>query len=99
MTDKTNPPPAIPMTPIESSQIDAFGYDAGTSTLAIQFKGKGGKPGGVYHYANVGETEWAAFRDADSKGSHFFRAIKAFPDRYPYTRIPDAPADDEADSE
>jgi hypothetical protein len=89
-SDLAPPPATIPLQAIESSQIAAYGYDAASNTLAIQFKPKGKSAGGIYHYANVGPTEWAAFRDAESKGSHFFKAIKAFPDRYPYTRLPAA---------
>lgn len=88
MNDTTTP--TIAMTPIESSQIEAYGYDHETSTLAVRFKGKG-KPGGLYHYRNVGATDWQAFQDAESKGSHFIRNIKPHPDRYPYQRV-DEPA-------
>lgn len=79
--------PAIELAPVESSQLAAVGYDAATATLAIRFHGKGDKPGSLYHYANFGETDWAALRDAESKGSHFIRQIKPHADRYPCCRI------------
>lgn len=79
--------PNIELTPVESSQLAAYGHDPATGTLAIRFHGHGGKPGSLYHYANFGETDMAAFRDADSKGSHFLRTIKPHADRYPCTRI------------
>ena len=85
--------PAIGLTPVESSQLEAFGYDPATSTLAIRFKGHGGKPGSLYHYANFGETDYAALRDAESKGSHFIRQIKPHADRYPCTRIIETPVE------
>jgi hypothetical protein len=77
------------MDSVESSQIEAIGYDAGTQTLAIQFKGKGEKPGSVYHYASFTADDWQAFREAESVGSHFYKNIKPFPDKFPYTRIED----------
>lgn len=85
--------PTIALTPVESSQLEAIGYDADSQTLAIRFHGKGGKPGGLYHYANFSETDQAALRDAESKGSYFIRNIKPHPDRYPCCRIIEAPAD------
>lgn len=76
----------ITMDSVESSQIHAIGYDAASNTLAIQFKSKTGI-GSVYHYANVTGEDFAAFRDAESIGSHFYKHIKPFPDKFPYTRI------------
>lgn len=43
----------IEMIPCDSSQIEAFGYDADTQTLAIRFPGRGATPSSVYHYAEV----------------------------------------------
>lgn len=77
----------INMDSVESSQLAAIGYDAETQTLAIQFKAKGTAPGSLYHYANVTPEDFAAFRDAESIGSHFYKFIKPFKDKYPYTRI------------
>ena len=83
--------PTIALTPVESSQLEAIGYDADSQTLAIRFHGKGGKPGGLYHYANFSETDQAALRDAESKGSHFIRNIKPHADRYPCYRVIETP--------
>lgn len=82
----------ITMDSIESSQIEAIGHDAETQTLAIQFKAKGDKSGSMYHYSNVTAEDWAAFRAAESIGSHFYKFIKPFPDKYPYEKIESAPA-------
>lgn len=76
----------IPVTPVESSQIAAIGYDAGTSTLAIQFPAKSGA-GSVYHYANFEAERYADFLAAESKGSFFGKYIKPFKDRYPYKKV------------
>ena len=85
----------IHLTPVESSQLSAYGYDAASQTLAIRFKGRGDQPGSLYHYHNFGETDWQAFQDAPSKGSHFIRNIKPHArrdgGRYPFQRIPEAP--------
>ncbi len=71
---------------VESSQISAIGYDAASKTMAIQFRGKDG-PGSTYHYSNVEADDFAALRDAKSIGSHFFKNIKPFPDRFPCTLV------------
>ncbi|MDE1179455.1 KTSC domain-containing protein [Paraburkholderia sp.] len=76
----------IAMDSVESSQIAAIGYDPATNTLAIQFASRRG-PGSLYHYANVSPEDFASFRDAESIGSHFYKFIKPFPEKYPYTRI------------
>lgn len=77
---------SIAMDSVESSQILAIGYDAESQTLAIQFKSKTGI-GSVYHYDNVTADDFSAFRDAESIGSHFYKHIKPFPEKFPYTRI------------
>lgn len=77
----------ITMDSIESSQLQEIGYDAETQTLAIRFKAKGDKPGSLYHYANFTAEDWEAFRAAESHGSHFYRSIKPFDGKFPYTRI------------
>jgi hypothetical protein len=78
--------PAITMTPVESSQIASIGHDAATNTLAIQFISKSG-PGSVYHYGNFTAEKFDELQKAESVGSHFYKAIKPFPDQFPYTRI------------
>jgi hypothetical protein len=85
----------ITMDAIESSQIEAIGFDADTQTLAIQFKAKGAAPGSLYHYSNVTAEDFAAFRDAESIGSHFYKNIKPFKDKYPYVRIETAPTEEQ----
>lgn len=79
--------PTIAMDAVESSQIAAIGHDAATNPLAIQFPGKGDKPGSVYHYANFTADDFKAFQAAESKGSHFGKNIKPFADKYPYKKV------------
>lgn len=86
----------ITLDSVESSQIEAIGYEADTQTLAIQFKGKSDKPGSVYHYANFTAEDWQAFREAESIGSHFYKHIKPFSDKYPYVRIEPAQQTEQA---
>ena len=83
----------ITLDAVESSQILAIGYDAESQTLAIQFKSSK-KP--VYHYANVTAEDFAVFRDAESIGNHFYKHIKPFREKYPYTRIEAAPQTEQA---
>lgn len=91
--DRAEPFPPIDMQSVESSQIAAIGYDPARGILAVRFNGKGGKPGGLYHYRNFGDTDWQALQDADSKCSHFIRNIKPHADRYPYERVDETGAE------
>lgn len=61
----------IALKPVESSQIEAIGYDAETQTLAIQFNG--GKK--VYHYADVPQEVFDGFGNG-SAGKHFASAVR-----------------------
>jgi hypothetical protein len=79
--------PVIVMQSVTSSQISAIGHDPETGTLAIQFTSKSGI-GSTYHYQNVTVDQFAAFRDAESVGSHFYKHIKPFPDVFAYEKIP-----------
>nr|WKF58779.1 hypothetical protein HUO10_003280 [Paraburkholderia busanensis] len=81
----------IDLSPVESSQIHSIGHDASTKTLAICFKDKAGGAGSVYHYANVTEAEFAAFKGAESIGSHFYKTFKHAKDKYPYAKIEKEP--------
>lgn len=76
----------ITMDSVESSQIHSIGHDPATNTLAIRFKSRGG-PGSLYHYSNFTADDFAAFRDAESKGAHFGKHIKPFPDKYPFVKV------------
>ncbi|MFM0405291.1 KTSC domain-containing protein [Paraburkholderia dipogonis] len=81
----------ITLDSVESSQIGAIGHDPLTNTLAMQFKAKKDAP--VYHYANVDAAMFEALKTAESVGKHFAAHIKAFPEKYPCTRIPAPEAD------
>jgi len=80
--------PAITMDSVQSSQIEKIGHDPETNTLSIQFKAKVGR-GSIYHYQNFTQDEFAAFKNAESIGSHFKQHIKPFTDKYPYEKIED----------
>ncbi|WP_347467569.1 KTSC domain-containing protein [Burkholderia stagnalis] len=82
----------IDMTSVESSQIHSIGYDPQTGTLAIRFKNKAGEPTSLYHYDKCTPANFDAFRKAESIGSHFYRHIKPFPERFPYVCIEKMPA-------
>lgn len=85
--------PAIDMQEVESSQIHSIGYDAETGTLAIRFRDRRTNlPTSLYHYSNVPTEAFEAFRDAESKGSHFGQHIKPYDKKYPYVKVEGAPA-------
>ena len=59
------------MTPLASSNLDAFEYDAATQRLTIRFKS-----GKSYSYGSVPETVAEGLKDASSPGQYFNSAIK-----------------------
>jgi hypothetical protein len=65
----------IQLTPVESNQVKAIGYDAETKTLAVTFNfGKA-----LYQYPNVEQSTFEAFRGAESIGKFFGTNIKDLP--------------------
>lgn len=88
----------IPMQEVESSRIHSIGHDAQTNTLAIRFRGKKG-PTSLYHYAEFTAANFEAMKNAESIGSHFYRYIKPFAERFPYTCIEKTPVPAQADAE
>jgi KTSC domain len=64
-----------------SSVIAAMSYNEETRTLTIVFRGKRG----VYRYFDVPPEEFAAFRDAPSKGVYLNEIFKTR--QYRYQRI------------
>lgn len=70
------PRPAIPLTPVTSSQVKAIGYDPLTKTLACQFTHGAGH---LYVYPNVEPKTHAEFMAAKSIGKFFGKNIKALP--------------------
>ena len=71
----------IAMTPVESNQVGAIGYDPTTQTLACTFT-RG--PGHIYHYPGVPQETFDAFMAAESKGKFFGEHIKTLPfDKFP----------------
>lgn len=79
--------PAIAMDEVISSQIKAIGHHPESNTLAIHFKNWKGEPTSIYHYDNFTAEDFAAFKAAESIGSHFGKHIKPFDKKYPYTKI------------
>lgn len=70
------PRQAITLTPVDSSQVNAVGYDAQTKTLAVQFK-HGAQA--IYHYPGVEPETHAAFVGAESPGKFFRDNLKTLP--------------------
>jgi hypothetical protein len=76
---------AIELTPVVSSQIAAIGHDAASNTLAVKFSS-----GSTYHYSGVSAEDFAAFKDADSIGSHFGKTIRG---KFDSVRLPEEKAE------
>lgn len=65
--------------PVESSNIDEIGYDAGSMTVEVLFK-----KSGLYQYFDVPENVFAEFLQSESKGKFFNGCIKG---HYRETRL------------
>ena len=63
---------------VDSSNIDAVGYDETTQTLEIEFRNR------VYQYEDVPEDVYEGLMGADSIGGFFHECIR---DVYPCSRI------------
>lgn len=61
---------SILMRPVDSSNVEAIGYDSATKTLRVHFKN-----GGVYDYAGVPAEKHTALLEAKSVGGHLHRLI------------------------
>ena len=59
------------MESVDSSNIEALGFDEDSSTLQIEFKN-----GGLYQYFDVTENVFIGLRDADSPGRYLAENIK-----------------------
>lgn len=66
------PIPVIAMQPCESSNVKAHGYDAGTQTLAIQFRSSSAS----YHYKNVPADVYEDLKAAQSVGAFISANVK-----------------------
>jgi hypothetical protein len=59
------------LTPVQSSSINAIGYDADTRALHVEFSS-----GQTYHYPDVDPEAHQALVNAPSVGSHFAKHIR-----------------------
>ena len=59
------------LTPIQSSNIQALGYDAATRVLGVRFQS-----GAVWHYQDVPDFVYQMLCGADSCGREFARHVK-----------------------
>ncbi|MDO3377708.1 KTSC domain-containing protein [Geoalkalibacter halelectricus] len=64
---------------VDSSNVEAVGYDEDSSTLQVEFKG-----GALYQYFDVPENVFIELRDADSVGKYLNAKIKGV---YRYTKV------------
>jgi len=61
----------IAMTPVDSTVIEAIGYERTTQTLALAFH-----HGATYHYAKVPPAVYEGLQVARSKGGYFREVIR-----------------------
>ncbi len=67
------------MTNVDSSNVEAVGYDEDSSTLQIEFK-----DGSMYQYFDVSEDVFIGLRDTDSVGGYLNSVIKG---SYRYSKV------------
>lgn len=67
------------MIPVDSSNIEAVGYDVDSSTLQVEFKN-----GGTYQYFDVPERVFNELQHAASVGGYLASAIKG---TYRYSKV------------
>ncbi|MFA7061265.1 MAG: KTSC domain-containing protein [Pedobacter sp.] len=67
------------MIPVDSSNVEAVGYDEKSSTLQVEFKN-----GGMYQYFDVPEDVFIGLRDASSVGGYLVARIKG---TYRYSKV------------
>ena len=70
---------SIPLTPVQSSNLAAIGYDAEARELRVQFQS-----GHIYSYVEVPPETWAQFQAAESKGRFYGAEIKG---KYPTEKV------------
>ena len=70
----------INLQPVDSTRIEAVGYDADSQTLRIRFKSNGS----VYDYDDVPQDVYDALMNSASVGRYFGESIEGV---YSYTRI------------
>ena len=66
--------------PVDSSNLDAVGYDEDARILYVRFRGTGR----LYAYFDVQRDVACGLRQADSKGRYFNNMIR---DVYPFERL------------
>lgn len=69
--------PDIALSPIDSRKLHAVGYCPTRQIFAAQFAAGGA----IYHYEGFTPEQHAAFEGAESKGSHFGKAIQIMPSK------------------
>lgn len=75
--------PRPDLIPVESTAVEAVGYDATERELYVRFKGTSD---GTYVYAEVSPQEYDDLLEADSIGGYVNREIKP---RHPYRPLDD----------
>jgi hypothetical protein len=72
----------VTMVPVQSTNIQAVGFDLERSILVVQFSA-----GKTYEYSNVTAGVYMQLAIADSIGSAFNEIIRSHPETYPYKEI------------
>ena len=72
------------MIPVESSNVEAFGYVVEDQTLFVDFLAKGNQAGSRYVYFEVEPDIYSQFMASGSKGSFIWTHLR---DRYNYEKL------------
>lgn len=69
----------LTMTPLKSTNLAGYHYDAVKRRLTIEFHGKLGRPGNRYRYDDVPEELASKLAEAESPGGFFTEHIRNAP--------------------
>ena len=72
------------MVPVDSSNVQAFGYVAEDQTLFVDFLAKGNSAGSRYVYYEVESDIYEQFMASPSKGAFIWTHLR---DRYEYEKL------------
>jgi hypothetical protein len=73
------------MHPVQSSNLEAIGYDEEENLLYVAFSEKHNTPRTLYRYFDVDESVFEGLLNSESKGKYFYKNIRN--SGYAYTKL------------
>lgn len=76
-------PNMVSFVPVDSSNVESFGYDDENMVLWVRFLARGNNPSSLYWYSGVEPDIYQAFFESPSKGRFVWSHLRG---RYEYGR-------------